>query len=75
MGKHSQVPQLQWHSYIGQGRKVLEHIEGGNITQRQKYTAQTDRGDFVTVHMHMQATCNWWVHYTLPSLIACRGSR
>ena len=48
-----------------QGEKVLELIKGGNIKQRQGYTAQTayDRGDLVAINN------NWRVHYSTFEMV------
>ena len=39
------APKITWesHSYIGQGEKVLEHIQGVDTIRRQRHMTQTDR--------------------------------
>ena len=39
------LAKITWesHSYIGQGEKVLEHVQGVDTIRRQRHIIQTDR--------------------------------
>ena len=46
------LAKITWESrsYIGQGEKVLEHVQGVDTIQIQRHITQSDRVSIVTVH-------------------------